>query len=102
MEKKPGIELARSWQWALPGCCSFAAHARPNDPLGGPLGRCPGPVVAMRADFRQPGLKEPREIKQIASDLLTQAEPAPLCDAVVIDKAEDLDLASFALLRALN
>ena len=56
----------------------------------------------MRADFRQPGLKEPREIKQIASDLLTQAEPAPLCDAVVIDKAEDLDLVSFALLRALN
>jgi hypothetical protein len=30
------------------------------------------------------------------------AERAPLCDAVVIDKAEDLDLVSFALLRALN
>jgi superfamily I DNA/RNA helicase len=56
---------------------------------------------AVRAEFRQRGLWEPEEAKQIAADLLTQPGRAPLYAAVVVDEAQDLDLASFALLRAL-
>ncbi len=56
---------------------------------------------ALRAEFRQRGLWEPEEAKQIAADLLTQPGRAPLYAAVVVDEAQDLDLASFALLRAL-
>ena len=56
---------------------------------------------AVRAEFRQRGLWEPEEAKQIAADLLNQPERAPLYAAVVVDEAQDLDLASFSLLRAL-
>ena len=56
---------------------------------------------AVRAEFRQRGLWEPEEAKQIAADLLNQPERASLYAAVVVDEAQDLDLASFSLLRAL-
>lgn len=56
---------------------------------------------AVRAEFRQRGLWEPEEAKQIAADLLTQPGRATLYAAVVVDEAQDLDLGSFALLRAL-
>jgi superfamily I DNA/RNA helicase len=56
---------------------------------------------AVRAEFRQRGLWEPEEAKQIAADLLGRSGPPPLYAAVVVDEAQDLDLASFALLRAL-
>jgi len=56
---------------------------------------------AVRAEFRQRGLWEPEEAKQIAADLLTQAGRAALYAAVVVDEAQDLDLVSFSLLRAL-
>jgi superfamily I DNA/RNA helicase len=56
---------------------------------------------AVRAEFRQRGLWEPEEAKQIAADLLNQPERAQLYAAVVVDEAQDLDLASFSLLRAL-
>jgi len=41
------------------------------------------------------------ELEQIAADLLNQPERAPLYAAVVVDEAQDLDLASFSLQRAL-
>ena len=56
---------------------------------------------AVRAEFRQRGLWEPEEAKQIAADLLNRAGPPPPYAAVVVDEAQDLDLASFSLLRAL-
>jgi len=56
---------------------------------------------ALRAEFRQRGLWEPEEAKQIAADLLNRPEQPPLYAAVVVDEAQDLDLASFSLLRAL-
>jgi hypothetical protein len=56
---------------------------------------------AVRAEFRQRGLWEPEEAKQIAADLLNRSDQPPLYAAVVVDEAQDLDLASFALLRAL-
>jgi mRNA-degrading endonuclease RelE of RelBE toxin-antitoxin system len=56
---------------------------------------------AVRAEFRQRGLWESEEAKQIAADLLNQPGRTPLYAAVVVDEAQDLDLASFALLRAL-
>ena len=40
------------------------------------------------------------ELEQIAADLLNQPERAPLYAAAVVDEAQDLDLASFSLLRA--
>jgi hypothetical protein len=49
---------------------------------------------AVRAEFRQRGLWEPEEAKQIAADLLNQPGRAPLYAAVVVDEAQDLDLAS--------
>mgnify|MGYP001547114563 FL=1 len=56
---------------------------------------------AVRAEFRQRGLWEPEEAKQIAADLIQKAAGSPLYAAVVVDEAQDLDVASFSLLRAL-
>jgi len=56
---------------------------------------------AVRAEFRQRGLWEPEEAKQIAADLIHKAKQPPLYAAVVVDEAQDLDVASFSLLRAL-
>jgi hypothetical protein len=56
---------------------------------------------AVRAEFRQRGLWEPEEAKQIAADLILKAAGPPLYAAVVVDEAQDLDVASFSLLRAL-
>lgn len=56
---------------------------------------------AVRAEFRQRGLWEPEEAKQIAADLIRKADRPPLYAAVVVDEAQDLDVASFSLLRAL-
>ena len=56
---------------------------------------------AVRAEFRQRGLWEPEEAKQIAADLIKRSGPPPLYAAVVVDEAQDLDVASFSLLRAL-
>jgi hypothetical protein len=56
---------------------------------------------AVRAEFRQRGLWEPEEAKQIAADLIQKADGPPLYAAVVVDEAQDLDVASFSLLRAL-
>jgi hypothetical protein len=56
---------------------------------------------AVRAEFRQRGLWEPEEAKQIAADLIHKTNQPPLYAAVVVDEAQDLDGASFALLRAL-
>ena len=56
---------------------------------------------AVRAEFRQRGLWEPEEAKQIATDLLDRSEQPPLYAAVVVDEAQDLDGTSFLLLRAL-
>lgn len=56
---------------------------------------------AVRAEFRQRGLWEPEEAKQIAADLIHKADRPPLYAAVVVDEAQDLDVASFSLLRAL-
>lgn len=57
---------------------------------------------AVRAEFRQRGLWEPEEAKQIAADRLNRSGQPPLYAAVVVDEAQDLDLASFSLLRALK
>ena len=56
---------------------------------------------AVRAEFRQRGLWEPEEAKQIAADLIQKGDRPPLYAAVVVDEAQDLDVASFSLLRAL-
>jgi len=56
---------------------------------------------AVRAEFRQRGLWEPEEAKQIAADLIHKSAGSPLFAAVVVDEAQDLDVASFSLLRAL-
>ena len=56
---------------------------------------------AVRAEFRQRGLWEPEEAKQIAADLIHKANRPPLYAAVVVDEAQDFDVASFSLLRAL-
>ena len=56
---------------------------------------------AVRAEFRQRGLWELEEAKQIATDLLNRSEQPPLYAAVVVDEAQDLDAASFLLLRTL-
>ncbi|MBM5817161.1 MAG: DNA helicase [Cyanobacteria bacterium K_Offshore_surface_m2_239] len=56
---------------------------------------------AVRAEFRLRGLWEPEEAKQIAADLIHKANQPPLYAAVVVDEAQDLDVASFSLLRAL-
>ena len=56
---------------------------------------------AVRAEFRQRGLWEPQEAKQIAADLIRKADRSPLYAAVVVDEAQDFDVASFSLLRTL-
>jgi superfamily I DNA/RNA helicase len=56
---------------------------------------------AVRAEFRQRGLWEPEEARQIAIDLLNRPGQPPPYAAVVVDEAQDLDGASFSLLRAL-
>lgn len=56
---------------------------------------------AVRAEFRQRGLWEPEEAKQIAADLLIRSDQPPLFASVVVDEAQDLDLSSFSLLRAM-
>ncbi|MFM8278030.1 MAG: 3'-5' exonuclease, partial [Cyanobium sp.] len=56
---------------------------------------------AVRAEFRQRGLWEPEEAKQIAADLIHKSAGSPRYAAVVVDEAQDLDAASFSLLRAL-
>ena len=56
---------------------------------------------AVRAEFCQRGLWEPEEAKQIAADLIQKGDRPPLYAAVVVDEAQDLDVASFSLLRAL-
>jgi hypothetical protein len=56
---------------------------------------------AVRAEFRQRGLWEPEEAKQIAADLIHKAAGSPHYAAVVVDEAQDLDAATFSLLRAL-
>lgn len=56
---------------------------------------------AVRAEFRQRGLWEPEEAKQIAADLIHRSGQPPRFASVVVDEAQDLDLASFSLLRAL-
>ena len=56
---------------------------------------------AVRAEFRQRGLWELEEAKQIAADLIHKADRPPLYAAGVVDEAQDFDVASFSLLRAL-
>ncbi len=56
---------------------------------------------ALRAEFRQRGLWEAEEAKQAAADLLTTSGQPPLFTTVVVDEAQDLDVASFRLIRAL-
>ena len=56
---------------------------------------------ALRAEFRQQGLWEPEEAKKAAADLLKDSGRSPLFTAVVVDEAQDLDMVSFELIRAL-
>ena len=56
---------------------------------------------ALRAEFRQQGLWEPEDAKQAAADLLKDSGSSPRFASVVVDEAQDLDMASFALIRAL-
>ena len=56
---------------------------------------------AMRMELRQRGLWEPEEAKQAATDLIKVSGLDARYAAVVIDEAQDLDVAGFSLLRAL-
>lgn len=56
---------------------------------------------ALRAEFRQRGLWEPEEAKTAAADLLRNADQPGRYVAVVVDEAQDLDVASFSLIRVL-
>ena len=56
---------------------------------------------ALRTEFRQRGLWEPEEAKQAAADLLQEAGRGARYSSIVVDEAQDLDAASFKLLRAL-
>lgn len=56
---------------------------------------------ALRGELRQRGLWEPEEAKQLAADRLKQANRSALFQAVIVDEAQDLDVASFRLIRAL-
>lgn len=56
---------------------------------------------ALRTEFRQRGLWEPEEAKQAATDLLKKASQGARYTSIVVDEAQDLDVASFTLLRAL-
>ena len=56
---------------------------------------------ALRTEFRQRGLWEPEDAKQAAIDILQESGLAPGYRSIVVDEAQDLDVASFKLLRAL-
>ena len=56
---------------------------------------------ALRAEFRQQGLWEPEEARQVAADLLKASGRSSQFAYVVVDEAQDLDMASFELIRAL-
>jgi superfamily I DNA/RNA helicase len=56
---------------------------------------------ALRTEFRQRGLWEPEEAKQAATDLLRESGLNARYAAIVVDEAQDLDVASFTLIRAL-
>ena len=56
---------------------------------------------ALRTEFRQRGLWEPEEAKQAAADLLQEAGSGARYSSIVVDEAQDLDVASFKLLRTL-
>ena len=56
---------------------------------------------ALRTEFRQRGLWEPEDAKQAATELISKANTTPRYTAIVVDEAQDFDVASFKLLRAL-
>lgn len=56
---------------------------------------------ALRTEFRQRGLWEAEDAKQAATDLMNEASSTPRYVSIVVDEAQDLDVASFKLLRAL-
>jgi len=56
---------------------------------------------ALRTEFRQRGLWEPEDAKQAATELIRKANAAPRYTAIVVDEAQDFDVASFKLMRAL-
>jgi mRNA-degrading endonuclease RelE of RelBE toxin-antitoxin system len=56
---------------------------------------------ALRTEFRQRGLWEPEDAKQAAIDMLQKSANGPGYTSIVVDEAQDLDVASFKLLRAL-
>ncbi|MEB3317841.1 MAG: UvrD-helicase domain-containing protein, partial [Cyanobacteriota bacterium] len=56
---------------------------------------------AFRSELRRRGLWEPEEAKQAAADRLQATHAMPRYRAVVVDEAQDLDAASFRLIRAL-
>jgi len=56
---------------------------------------------ALRTEFRQRGLWEPEDAKQAAIDILQESGHAPGYTSIVVDEAQDLDVASFKLLRTL-
>ncbi|MFM9086536.1 MAG: UvrD-helicase domain-containing protein [Cyanobium sp.] len=57
---------------------------------------------ALRSELRRRGLWEPEEAKQAAADRLQAASAMPRYRSVVVDEAQDLDAASFRLIRALT
>lgn len=56
---------------------------------------------ALRSELRQRGLWEPEEAKQAAADRLKTSGQPPRYMAIVVDEAQDFDVAAFRLLRAL-
>ncbi|MCP9808354.1 DEAD/DEAH box helicase [Cyanobium sp. HWJ4-Hawea] len=56
---------------------------------------------AMRMELRQRGLWEPEEAKQAATDLIRESGLDARYASVVVDEAQDLDVAGFSLLRTL-
>ena len=56
---------------------------------------------AMRMELRQRGLWEPEEAKQAATDLIEKSALDARYTSVVVDEAQDLDVAGFSLLRTI-
>jgi len=56
---------------------------------------------AMRMELKQRGLWEPEEAKQSAAELIKESGLDARYAAVVVDEAQDLDVAGFSLLRTL-
>ena len=56
---------------------------------------------ALRSELRQRGLWEPEEAKQAAADRLNASDQPARYRAIVVDEAQDFDVAAFRLLRAL-